>query len=115
MVDKTDTIKKKLTLDVEVDATQLGPNPYIHLIQLAHAFDRWRVFPRAFITVYIYLLYEVVMWFMALPDPNSQQASLVSVVVGAGAAWFGIYAGTMGKYANKSSKAVPDDCYDEEH
>ena len=55
------------------------------------------------------------MWFMALPDPNSQQASLVSVVVGAGAAWFGIYAGTMGKYANKSSKAVPDDCYDEEH
>jgi len=115
MADKSETIKKKLTLDVEVDATQLAENPYIKFIQLAHAFDRWRVFPRAFITVYIYLLYEVVMWFMALPDPNSQQASLVSVVVGAGAAWFGIYAGTMGKYSNKSSKTVKDDIHDDEH
>jgi hypothetical protein len=51
---------------------------------------------------------------MILPDPNSQQASLVSVVVGAGAAWFGIYAGTMGKYSNKSSKEVPDAVHDNE-
>jgi len=28
---------------------------------------------------------------MALPDPNNAQAGLVSVVVGAGAAWFGLY------------------------
>lgn len=54
-------------------------------------FSRWRIFPRAFISMYIYLLYEVTMWFMALPDPNTQQAGLVSVVVGAGAAWFGLY------------------------
>ena len=114
MVDKVETIKKKITLDVEVDASVCGPNPYIKLIQLAHAFDRWRVFPRMFITVYIFLLYKVVIWFMILPDPNSQQASLVSVVVGAGAAWFGIYAGTMGKYSNKSSKEVPDAVHDNE-
>lgn len=54
-------------------------------------FSRWRIFPRIFISMYIYLLYEVTTWFMALPDPNTQQAGLVSVVVGAGAAWFGLY------------------------
>jgi hypothetical protein len=37
------------------------------------------------------MFYEVVQWFMALPDPNNAQAGLVSVVVGAGAAWFGLY------------------------
>ena len=54
-------------------------------------FSRWRLFPRAFISMYIYLLYDVVQWFMALPDPNTQQAGLVSVLVGSGAAWFGLY------------------------
>ena len=54
-------------------------------------FSRWRLFPRAFISMYIYLLYDVVNWFMLLPEPNSQQAGLVSVLVGSGAAWFGLY------------------------
>ena len=54
-------------------------------------FSRWRIFPRCFISMYIYLLYEVTMWFMALNEPNMAQAGLVSVVVGAGAAWFGLY------------------------
>ena len=54
-------------------------------------FSRWRLFPRAFISMYIYLLYEVCTWFMALAEPNNAQAGLVSVVVGAGAAWFGLY------------------------
>jgi len=54
-------------------------------------FSRWRLFPRAFITMYLYLLYEVVTWFMALDAPSMEQAGLVSVIVGAGAAWFGLY------------------------
>lgn len=54
-------------------------------------FSRWRVFPRAFISMYIYLLYTVVHWFMSLPDPNMEQAGLVSIIVGSGAAWFGLY------------------------
>lgn len=54
-------------------------------------FDRWRIFPRVFISMYIYLLYEVVTWFMSLSDPNMEQSALVSVIVGAGAAWFGLY------------------------
>jgi len=64
-------------------------------------FSRWRLFPRAFISMYIYLLYEVCTWFMALAEPNNAQAGLVSVVVGAGAAWFGLYVNST------STKHVP--------
>ena len=56
-----------------------------------------RIFPRIFVGVYIFLLYKVVMWFMELPDPNIEQSALVSIVVGAMAAVFGIYAGTSGQ------------------
>jgi hypothetical protein len=64
-------------------------------------FDQLRVFPRAFISMYIYLLYDVVNWFMLLPDPNSQQAALVSVIVGAGAAWFGLYVNSSSQKTSK--------------
>ena len=37
------------------------------------------------------MFWRVTEWFMALPEPNNAQAGLVSVVVGAGAAWFGLY------------------------
>lgn len=53
--------------------------------------NKLRIFPRVFITVYIYMFYNVVEWFMAIPEPNMAQAGLVSVVTGAGAAWFGLY------------------------
>jgi hypothetical protein len=86
--------KKKIELEVEVDTTTKGPNKYQGMIDLAKAIDAWRIFPRVFISTYIYLLYKVTVWFMALPEPNNAQAGLVSVVVGAGAAWFGLYAGT---------------------
>jgi hypothetical protein len=38
---------------------------------------------------------------MNLPDPNTQQAGLVSIVVGAGAAWFGLYTGSSKKFKDK--------------
>ena len=60
-------------------------------------FSRWRIFPRAFLTVYIVLLYKVVIWFMSLSAPSFEQSGLVSIVVGAGAAWFGLYTGTSKK------------------
>jgi len=74
-------------------------NKYKKILDLAKAFDAWRIFPRIFITVYIILLYQVVHWFMALETPNFEQSGLVSIVVGAGAAWFGLYVG------GKSSKS----------
>ena len=72
-------------------------NKYQKTIDLAHAIDQWRIFPRIFISTYIYLLYKVVMWYMALEAPTMEQSGLVSVVVGAGAAWFGLYTGSSKK------------------
>tara|TARA_Y100000996_G_scaffold358210_1_gene299762 strand:+ start:1453 stop:1686 length:234 start_codon:yes stop_codon:yes gene_type:complete len=72
----------------------MSDNRYQKWIDLAHMVDQWRIFPRLFITTYIYLLYEVVMWYMGLDAPSMEQSGLVSVVVGAGAAWFGLYTGS---------------------
>ena len=50
---------------------------------------------KRFITVYIILLYQVVHWYMSLgTNATMEQSGLVSVVVGAGAAWFGLYTGS---------------------
>ncbi len=86
-------ISKKVKLDLEVDTSvkDLGPNPFVKVIHLARAVDAWRIFPRIFITTYIILLYKCVIWFMALDNPTLEQSGLISVVVGAGAAWFGLY------------------------
>ena len=53
--------------------------------------DSWRIVPRALILSYMVAFYQTCNWFMQLPDPNNAQAGFVSVVVGAGAAWFGLY------------------------
>ena len=96
VVSTGDSTTRKVKLDLEVDTSvkDLGPNPYAKLIHLARAIDAWRIFPRMFLTVYIVLLYKVVIWFMELPAPNFEQSGLVSIVVGAGAAWFGLYTGS---------------------
>ena len=88
------TRKVKLDLEVDTSVKDLGPNPYAKIIHMARAIDAWRIFPRIFITVYIILLYRVVIWYMELPDPTMEQSGLVSIVVGAGAAWFGLYTGS---------------------
>jgi hypothetical protein len=41
--------------------------------------------------LYGLVFYNTMQWFMALDAPNNAQAGFVSVVVGAGAAWFGLY------------------------
>ena len=50
----------------------------------------WRIIPRLLILSYMIVFYQTCNWFMSLPDPNNAQAGFVSVVVGAGAAWFGL-------------------------
>jgi hypothetical protein len=72
-------------------------NPYQKLIFVAQAVDSWRIIPRAFLSIYMYLLYYVTFWFMDLQDPTMQQSGLISVVVGAGAAWFGLYTNSSKK------------------
>lgn len=94
-----DSTTKKVKLDLEVDTSvkDLGPNPYAKIIHMAKAVDAWRIFPRLFLTVYIILLYKCVIWYMNLADPTMEQSGLISIVVGAGAAWFGLYTGTSKK------------------
>ena len=94
IVEKEIPIKRKLELDIDVSPKNNGDNPFIKWVHLAKTVDAWRIFPRVFVSVYIVLLYKVVIWFMALPEPNLEQSALVSIVVGAMAAVFGIYAGT---------------------
>ena len=87
---------KKVNLELEIDTNMVdsSKNRYQGLIDLAKAVDSWRIFPRVFISTYIFLLYKVTIWFMNLEAPTFEQSGLVSIVVGAGAAWFGLYAGT---------------------
>ena len=55
--------------------------------------DKWRIFPRFLITLYGVAFFGTTEWFMQLPEPTNAQSAFVSVVVGAGAAWFGLYVG----------------------
>ena len=91
--------KQKIKVDLEVDTSvkDLGVNPYAKLIHMARAVDAWRIFPRLFLTVYIVLLYKCVIWYMNLGAPTMEQSGLISIVVGAGAAWFGLYTGSSKK------------------
>jgi len=98
MVEEIGSLKDKIR-DLEDESTK---NPHQRWIFLAQAVDSWRIFPRAFLSVYMYLLYYTTFWFMALETPSFEQSGLISIVVGAGAAWFGLYAGTSG--SSKSFK-----------
>ena len=53
--------------------------------------DNWRIVPRLLILSYMVAFFNATQWFMALPDPTNAQAGFVSTIVGAGAAWFGLY------------------------
>ena len=66
-------------------------NPFQKLIFIPQALHSWRIIHRAFLAVYMYLLYYTTFWFMDLADPTFEQSGLISIVVGAGAAWFGLY------------------------
>ena len=90
---------KKVNLELEIDTNTVdsSKNRYQGLIDLAKAIDSWRIFPRIFITTYIFLLYKVVIWYMDLAAPTMEQSGLVGIVVGAGAAWFGLYTGSRAK------------------
>jgi hypothetical protein len=98
MVQEIGELKDKIR-DLE-DVTKA--NPYQKVIFVAQALDSWRIFPRVFLSIYMYLLYFTTFWFMDLPEPSFEQSGLISIVVGAGAAWFGLYAGTSG--SSKSFK-----------
>ena len=98
LLQEQSTLKDRIR-ELEDEGTK---NPHQKWIFLAQAVDSWRIFPRAFLSVYMYLLYYTTFWFMDLESPSFEQSGLISIVVGAGAAWFGLYAGTSG--SSKSFK-----------
>lgn len=55
--------------------------------------DRWRLIPRLLILMMMAMTWNTLEWFMALPDPDTQQASLVSVMTGALTGAFGLFLG----------------------
>tara|TARA_B100000131_G_scaffold96599_1_gene93690 strand:+ start:7508 stop:7885 length:378 start_codon:yes stop_codon:yes gene_type:complete len=79
-------------------------NPWQKWIHLARAVDAWRIWPRAFLSVYIFLIYFVVMWFIGLEAPTMEQSGLISILVGAGAAWFGLYVNSAAKEHDTNAK-----------
>ena len=94
MSDLPETKKVNIELEIDTNTVDSSKNKYQGWIDLAKAVDAWRIFPRLFLTVYIFLLYYSTMWFMGLENPSLEQSGLISIIVGAGAAWFGLYAGT---------------------
>lgn len=58
--------------------------------------NKWRLIPRALILFYMYLAFTTAMWFMGIPDPTAAQAGFASAIIGAGAAWFGLYVNSGG-------------------
>ena len=91
MVQEIGELKSKI---MEMEMALEPENPWQKAIWFSQMIDAWRIFPRAFLSVYMYLLYYTTFWFMDLPEPSFEQSGLISIVVGAGAAWFGLYAGT---------------------
>ena len=91
MVSEIGELKQKI---MEMENEKEPDNPWQKVIWFSQMIDAWRLFPRAFLSVYMYLLYYTTFWFMDLPEPSFEQSGLISIVVGAGAAWFGLYAGT---------------------
>ena len=64
----------------------------------------WRIFPRLLITLYGVAFWRTTEWFMSHPDPTNAQSAFVSVIVGAGAAWFGLYVGGTRQAKEKSEE-----------
>ena len=67
---------------------------YFIKCEIPELMSNWRLIPRLLMALYTYAFYSVTTWFMAMPDPTTAQAGFVSVIIGAGAAWFGLYVGS---------------------
>ena len=85
---------------IEVDRSTTEESAWYNTID-SSVIDKWRIWPRMLITLYGIMFYRVTEWFMTLPEPTNSQSAFVSVVVGAGAAWFGLYCGSGSSKGNK--------------
>lgn len=82
--------------------SQENKNPWTKWIHLSKAVDSWRIIPRLLMIFYMSIVWQSIQWFtdssnFGATGPSSEQSMLISVVAGAGAAWFGAYVATGGK------------------
>ena len=63
--------------------------------------DTLRLIPRLLMICYGGIFWISTQWFMNLPEPSNAQAAFISTIVGAGAAWFGLYVGSGHKPSSK--------------
>ena len=91
---------KETSKEYELDKAALVPasggedNTWYN--QTAGIMDKFRLIPRLIMLASIYAFYTSVSWFMGLSDPTNAQAMFISTIVGAGAAFFGLYVGKPG-------------------
>jgi len=90
------TSDKVNIIEVDRSTTEVEATSWYNAIT-STKIDKWRIWPRGLITLYGLMFYKTTDWFMSLPDPTNPQSAFVSVIVGAGAAWFGLYVGSGGK------------------
>ena len=64
--------------------------------KIAGTLDKFRIIPRLVMLAYCWAFYASINWFMTLTDPSNAQAMFISTIVGAGAAFFGLYVGKAG-------------------
>tara|TARA_R110000751_G_scaffold36904_1_gene89776 strand:- start:390 stop:710 length:321 start_codon:yes stop_codon:yes gene_type:complete len=95
---KKDSVKviettKEYNLSVSDLVPEVDEEESTWYYKIADVLDRFRTVPRLIMLAYIYSFYQSTMWFMALPTPSNAQAAFMSTIVGAGAAFFGLYVG----------------------
>ncbi len=104
-----DLIKvKKTTEEYELEKKDLvpetGDDAPTWYNKTAGLLDKFRVIPRLVMLAYIYAFYKSITWFMTLSEPSNAQAMFISTIVGAGAAFFGLYVGKPGTTLPKGKK-----------
>jgi hypothetical protein len=72
--------------------------------------DKWRIWPRLIITLYGFAFYRTTEWFISLDMPSNAQAGYVSVIVGAGAGFYGIYVNGQAPKTQSTQKGVCEKC-----
>ena len=95
---------KEYELLVSDLVTSAGEDEPTWANKIAGHMDRFRMIPRLIMLAYIYAFYSATVWFMALSDPTNAQAAFISTIVGAGAAFFGLYVGKPGTSLPKGKK-----------
>ena len=88
--------RKEYELAVEDIVPATGQDEPTWYNKTSGIMDTFRLIPRLIMVAYIYAFYSSTTCFMALEAPTNAQAAFISTIVGAGAAFFGLYVGKSG-------------------